>query len=259
MHDQSSYLEQFSSEEQQRRFTGTKKLYGDEAFGNFQQAHVMVIGVGGVGSWAVEGLARSGVGRLSLVDMDVIASSNINRQLPALTSTLGHDKIQVMAERCREINPQIQLNLIDDFLAKENIADILSTKPDVILDCIDDIPAKIALILHCRFHKIPLIVSGGAGGKIDPTQIRVTDLLRTTQDPMLAKIRYQLRQHGICKNPKEKFGVTCIYSEEQAKLTAQSCASAGLHCGGYGSAVSVTSSFAMFAVAEVLKKLQKKR
>lgn len=246
-------------DEQQRRFAGTAKLYGETAYQHYQQAHVMVIGVGGVGSWAVEALARSGVGHLTLVDMDVLASSNINRQLPALTSTLGHDKIQVMAERCREINPNIQLTLVDDFLAKENVAELLSTKPDVVLDCIDDIPAKVALILHCRFHKIPLIVSGGAGGKIDPTQIAVADLARTTQDPMLAKIRYQLRQYGICKNPKEKFAVTCIYSQEQVKLAENSCASAGLHCGGYGSAVAVTCSFAMFAVAEVVKKLQKKR
>lgn len=245
--------------EDERRFAGTAKLYGETAFQRFQQSHVMVIGVGGVGSWAVEALARSGIGKLTLVDMDVLASSNINRQLPALTSTLGYEKIEVMAQRCREINPHIQLDLIDDFLSPENVQQLLQSSPDVILDCIDDVKAKVALILHCRFHKIPLIVSGGAGGKIDPTQIRVADLSRTTQDPMLAKIRNQLRRHGICKNPKEKFGLTCIYSEEQAQLNENSCASAGLHCGGYGSAVSVTNSFAMFAVAEVLKKLQKKR
>lgn len=241
----------------QRRFAGVQKIYGESAFQNFQSAHVMVIGVGGVGSWAVEALARSGVGCLTLIDMDVLASSNVNRQLPALTSTLGQEKINVMAQRCLEINPNIQLHLVDDFLSVDNIETLLANKPDVILDCIDDVKAKLALILYCRFHKIPLIVSGGAGGKYDPSQIRVADLARTEQDPMLAKLRNQLRRKGICKNVKEKFGLTCIYSQEQPKLAENSCATSGLHCGGYGSAVAVTSTFAMFAVAETLKKLQK--
>lgn len=241
-----------------RRFAGANKIYGEQNFQKFNQSHVMVIGVGGVGSWAVEALARSGVGHLTLVDMDVLASSNINRQLPALTSTLGLEKIAVMAQRCREINPKIRVDLIDDFLSDDNLLEMLASTPDVILDCIDDVPAKLALILHCRFHKIPLIVSGGAGGKIDPSQVRVADLSRTEQDPMLAKLRNQLRRKGICKNVKEKFGLTCIYSVEQARLADNSCAAAGLHCGGYGSAMVVTNTFAMFAVAEVLKKLQKK-
>lgn len=241
-----------------RRFAGANKIYGEQNFQKFSQSHVMVIGVGGVGSWAVEALARSGVGHLTLVDMDVLASSNINRQLPALTSTLGLEKIAVMAQRCREINPKIRVDLIDDFLSADNLLEMLASTPDVILDCIDDVPAKLALILHCRFHKIPLIVSGGAGGKIDPSQVRVADLSRTEQDPMLAKLRNQLRRKGICKNVKEKFGLTCIYSVEQARLADNSCAAAGLHCGGYGSAMVVTNTFAMFAVAEVLKKLQKK-
>lgn len=249
---------QSTDDDYARRFAGANKIYGEQNFQKFNQSHVMVIGVGGVGSWAVEALARSGVGHLTLVDMDVLASSNINRQLPALTSTLGLEKIAVMAQRCREINPKIRVDLIDDFLSADNLLEMLASTPDVILDCIDDVPAKLALILHCRFHKIPLIVSGGAGGKIDPSQVRVADLSRTEQDPMLAKLRNQLRRKGICKNVKEKFGLTCIYSVEQARLADNSCAAAGLHCGGYGSAMVVTNTFAMFAVAEVLKKLQKK-
>lgn len=252
-------IENVEQDDLQRRFAGVQKIYGESAFQKFQSSHVMVIGVGGVGSWAVEALARSGVGCLTLIDMDVLASSNINRQLPALTSTLGQEKIAVMAQRCREINPKIQLHLVDDFLSADNIETLLANKPDVIVDCIDDVKAKLALILYCRFHKIPLIVSGGAGGKYDPSQIRVADLARTEQDPMLAKLRNQLRRKGICKNVKEKFGLTCIYSLEQPKLADNSCAAAGLHCGGYGSAVAVTSTFAMFAVAETLKKLQKRK
>ncbi|MCF9046466.1 tRNA threonylcarbamoyladenosine dehydratase [Acinetobacter nectaris] len=245
-------------DEYERRFAGVEKIYTTSSFEQYAQSHVMVIGIGGVGSWAVEALARTGIGELTLIDMDVLAASNINRQLPALTSTLGHEKIEVMAARCREINPRIQINLVDDYLSNDNLKEIMASKPDVVLDCIDDVKAKFALMLHCRFNKIPLIVSGGAGGKLDPLKIRVADLSKTEQDPMLAKLRSQLRAKGICKKPKEKFGITCVYSIDNPFSSAEVCATAGLRCGGYGSAVVVTSSFAMVAVAEVLKKLDKK-
>lgn len=243
-----------------RRFAGANKIYGESSFQTFENSHVMVIGIGGVGSWAVEALARSGVGKLTLIDMDVIVASNVNRQLPALSSTFGYAKIDVMAQRCREINPQIQIELIDDFLTPDNVTELLADRPDLVLDCIDDVKAKLALMLHCRFNKIPLIVSGGAGGKLDPLKIRVADLSKTEQDPMLAKLRTQLRSKGICKKPKEKFGITCVYSVDNPFSNAEACgvdSSAGLRCGGYGSAVVVTTSFAMVAVAEVLKKLSK--
>lgn len=246
-------------DEYDRRFAGVAKIYGDDSFHHYENSHVMVIGIGGVGSWAVEALARTGIGELTLVDMDVVAASNINRQLPAMTATLGCEKIEIMAERCRLINPRIKINLIDDYLTPENVKEILSGNPDIILDCIDDVKAKFALMLHCRFNKVPLIVSGGAGGKLDPLKIRVADLSRTEQDPMLAKLRAQLRAKGICKKPKEKFGITCVYSIDNPFSSADVCASAGLRCGGYGSAVVVTSSFAMVAVSEVLKKLDSKR
>ncbi|MCF8998597.1 tRNA threonylcarbamoyladenosine dehydratase [Acinetobacter nectaris] len=245
-------------DEYERRFAGVEKIYTTSSFEQYAQSHVMVIGIGGVGSWAVEALARTGVGQLTLIDMDVLAASNINRQLPALTSTLGYEKIEVMAQRCREINPRIQINLVDDYLSDDNLKEIMASKPDVVLDCIDDVKAKFALMLHCRFNKIPLIVSGGAGGKLDPLKIRVADLSKTEQDPMLAKLRSQLRAKGICKKTKEKFGITCVYSIDNPFSSADVCATAGLRCGGYGSAVVVTSSFAMVAVAEVLKKLDKK-
>lgn len=251
--------ELLQDDEYERRFAGVAKIYGEDSFSHYEKSHVMVIGIGGVGSWAVEALARSGVGELSLVDMDVVAASNINRQLPAMSTTLGHEKIAVMAERCHAINPRIKINLIDDYLTPENIKEILAGNPDLILDCIDDVKAKFALMLHCRFNKIPLIASGGAGGKLDPLKIRVADLSKTEQDPMLAKLRAQLRGKGICKKPKEKFGITCVYSIDNPFSSADVCASAGLRCGGYGSAVVVTSSFAMVAVAEGLKKLDSKR
>lgn len=251
--------ELLQDDEYDRRFAGVAKIYGDNSFNHYEKSHVMVIGIGGVGSWAVEALARTGIGELTLVDMDVVAASNINRQLPAMTSTLGHEKIEVMAERCRSINPRIKINLVDDYLTPENIKEILVNAPDLILDCIDDVKAKLALMLHCRFNKIPLIVSGGAGGKVDPLKIRAADLSRVEQDPMLAKLRTQLRNKGIGKKPKEKFGITCIYSVDNSFSNIDVCPSAGLRCGGYGSAVVVTSTFAMVAVAEVLKKLDNKR
>jgi len=246
-------------DEYDRRFAGVAKIYGDDSFHHYENSHVMVIGIGGVGSWAVEALARTGIGEVTIVDMDVVAASNINRQLPAMTTTLGREKIEIMAERCRAINPRIKVNLIDDYLTPENVKEILAGKPDIILDCIDDVKAKFALMLHCRFNKIPLIVSGGAGGKLDPLKIRVADLSKTEQDPMLAKLRAQLRAKGICKKPKEKFGITCVYSIDNPFSSTDVCPSAGLRCGGYGSAVVVTSSFAMVAVSEVLKKLDMKR
>ena len=259
LHTQQPHIDLPQDDEYDRRFAGVAKIYGEDAFNHYEKSHVMVIGIGGVGSWAVEALARTGVGELTLVDMDSIAASNINRQLPAMTATLGLEKIEVMAERCRSINPRIKINLIDDYLSTENIKELLAEAPDLILDCIDDVKAKLALMLHCRFNKIPLIVSGGAGGKLDPLKIRVADLSKTEQDPMLAKLRTQLRGMGICKKPKDKFGITCVYSIDNPFSSADVCPSAGLRCGGYGSAVVVTSSFAMVAAAEVLKKLDQKR
>ncbi|WP_120430663.1 tRNA threonylcarbamoyladenosine dehydratase [Acinetobacter baylyi] len=247
------------TDEYDRRFAGVAKIYGDDAFNHYEKSHVMVIGIGGVGSWAVEALARTAIGEITLVDMDVLAASNINRQLPALSSTLGQEKVDIMAERCRQINPHVKINIVDDFLSADNVADILASQPDVVLDCIDDVKAKLALMLYCRFNKIPLIVSGGAGGKLDPLKIRVADLSKTEQDPMLAKLRSQLRAKGICKKPKEKFGITCVYSIDNPFSGTEVCAAAGLRCGGYGSAVVVTSIFGMIAAAEVLKKLDIKK
>jgi len=243
-------------DEYTRRFAGIGRVYGDRRLTAFAQAHVMVIGIGGVGSWAAEALARTAIGEMTLVDMDILVASNINRQLPALTDTLGLEKTQAMAERIRGINPRIKLNIIDDFLTVDNLPQLLATPPDVVLDCIDDVKAKLALILHCRRHKIPLVVSGSAGGKTDPLSIRVADLSKTEYDPLLAKIRRTLRQdYNMCKKPKDKFGVTCVYSIEQP-YQPETCTTGGLQCGGYGSATVMTASVGLVAVAEVLKKLK---
>ncbi|MDO5651552.1 MAG: tRNA threonylcarbamoyladenosine dehydratase [Moraxella sp.] len=244
-----------------RRFTGTRTLYQGD-FDKFTQAHVYIIGVGGVGSWVAEGLARTGIGEITLIDMDVLVESNVNRQLPALTDTFGESKISAMQTRLVGINPAIKANCIDDFLTADNVATLLPSRDEirqlaeqgkavVVLDCVDDMNAKVAIAMHCRFNKIKLIVSGGAGGKIDPTLIKVADLKDVSQDPLLARLRSKLRERGINQAMKEKFAIKCVYSTEQPKM-ANACES-GLHCGGYGSAVAVTSVVAMVMVAECLK------
>ena len=256
-----------SNEQYERRFKGTQTLYGASAVDTFAAAHVYVIGVGGVGSWAAEALARTAVGTITLIDLDILVASNVNRQLPALDSTFGESKIAAMATRIREINPKVTLHLIDDFLTPENVAALLPSRaqakaaaqnnPIVILDCVDDMNAKLAIALHCRFNKLKLVCAGGAGGKIDPSQIKVSDLRDSYQDPLLAKLRNKLRhEKGINSALKEKFGIKCVYSTEPPRVD-KSCQTGGLHCGGYGSAVVVTSVVAMLMVSEALQLLLK--
>lgn len=252
----------------ERRFKGTQTLYGESAVNTFAAAHVYVIGVGGVGSWAAEALARTAVGTITLIDLDVLVASNVNRQLPALDSTFGQSKIAAMATRIREINPNVTVHLVDDFLSIDNVDTLLPSRHDakmavdqgcpmVILDCVDDMSAKLAIALHCRFNKLKLICAGGAGGKIDPRQVTVGDLRDTYQDPLLAKLRNKLRhEKGINSALKDKFGIRCVYSTEPPRVDKGYQVS-GLQCGGYGSAVVVTSVVAMLMVSEALQLLIK--
>lgn len=239
-----------------RRFGGIIRIYGEAAFTRFTQAHICVIGVGGVGSWAVEALARSGIGQLTLIDLDNVAESNINRQLPALSSTIGCAKVTVLQERCLEINPACQVQLIEDFVEKETVAELITPQFDYVLDCIDNFRIKAALAAHCRRNKIRLITLGGAGGQQDPTKIRLSDLSRTLQDPLLARVRKELRQHyGFSQNPKRRFDIPAVWSEEAMKLPTNGPA-CDLSCaGGIGSVMTVTASFALVAVSHVLNKL----
>jgi len=248
---------------QSRRFGGVARLYGEEGLAAFEQAHVLVAGLGGVGSWAAEALARSAVGELTLVDFDHIAESNVNRQLHAVEGEFGKSKVQAMTERLLLINPQLKINAIDDFLTPENMSEYLGQGAKkskavqfhnfVILDATDDVKMKTALAAYCR-KDIPLIICGGAGGKLDPSRISAEDLTKTTQDPLLSKIRYNLRkEHGFTSDPKKKFQITAIYSDEPR----QGVSSGGLACSGYGSAVTVTATFGFVAAAEALKIIKK--
>lgn len=249
-----------------RRFGGITRLYGKGALDTFSNAHVCIIGLGGVGSWAAEALVRSGIGHLTLIDMDHVAESNINRQLQAMTSSLGMNKITVLKARMLDINPHCQVELLDDFVTPENLGDLITGNLDFVIDCIDDFRTKAALIHYCKEKQLPLVTTGGAGGKRDPAKIRLTDLSRSEQDPLLAKTRSLLRQQfGFPRNLKKKFRVPCVWSEEQqvflwdsgeiCQQRPDTIQSQALNCGGLGSSMPVTATFAHFAVAHVLDKL----
>jgi tRNA A37 threonylcarbamoyladenosine dehydratase len=250
----------------ERRFGGIARLYGDAALAAFRNAHVCVIGVGGVGSWAVEALARSAVGQITLIDLDHLAESNVNRQIHALTDTLGKAKVGALAERIAQINPFCRVTEIEDFVTEENLASlIVSGRFDYVIDAIDNARAKTALVVHCRAHQIPLVMIGSAGGQIDPTRIAIVDLSRTEQEPLLARVRKRLRaHHGFPRGTKNKFGVDAVYSTEPLRHP-ELCATdedgpgiTGLNCAGYGSAVVVTASFGFVAAGFVLRKLAEK-
>lgn len=246
-----------------RRFGGMDRLYGVGTVDRLLRAHVCVVGIGGVGSWVAESLARSGVGRLTLIDLDHVAESNINRQAHALDDTLGQAKVLAMAARIRAINPLCDLHLVEDFLDADNVAGLLGTF-DVVVDAIDNVRAKVAMAAHCRAAGLTLIMAGGAGGKTDPTRIRVADLSATEQDPLLAKVRAQLRKaHGFPRDPRRKFGIEAVYSCEPLRLPVVSCETdagrglQGLACAGYGSSMAMTASVGLFASARVLEHLLK--
>lgn len=247
-----------------RRFSGVRRLYGEQGLQHLQAAHVLVIGLGGVGSWTVEALARNAVGKLTLVDLDNIAESNINRQIHALDENVGKAKVTAMRERIVQINPTCDVVEIEDFISAENMVSVLAARPDVVVDCMDDTKAKIALAAYCKQQQLPLIVVGSAGGKLDATRIRLTDLAHVQGDRMLAKVRNQLRRdHGFAKasdNKKSvKFGITAVYSDEPVEKPAETCDTqaglTGLHCAGYGSSICVTASFGFVAAQQALQQL----
>lgn len=253
------------------RFAGVERLYGQGALDRLASAHVCVVGIGGVGSWAVEALARSGIGKLTLIDADDICVSNTNRQLPALDGQFGRNKVDVMAERCSAINPEIEVDAVASFLTTSNMEALLGGGFDLVLDACDSFRTKVEMIAYCRRRKQPIITVGAAGGRTDVTQIRVRDLSRTEHDAMLSLIRKKLRsEFNFPKNHDRYFGVPAVYSLENVRYPQADGSVCGirpkmgpdealkLDCGGgLGAATHITGAFAFAAVGKAMEMLLK--
>jgi len=250
-------------------FSGIERLYGAQAYGLIKRMHVCVVGIGGVGSWVVEALARSAVRNITLIDYDTIESSNINRQIHALNSTIEQKKCTVMLERVKDINPDCEVNIIDDFITLDNMAELLNNGYDYVVDAIDSIKFKAGLIYYCKRNKIPVITTGGAGGLTDPSVVKIADLSKTYNDALAAKVRSTLRdQYNFTRNPKRSFRVDCVFSSQQQLYPKDdgsvSHEKPGIHgvsldCRfGYGAASFVTGTFGFIAAAHIIKKYLKK-
>lgn len=247
------------------RFSGLARLYGNAGLSKLRHANVAVVGIGGVGSWAAEALARTAVGQITLIDLDDIAISNINRQLHALDSTIEQSKVDVMKARIGQINPECEVTAIEDFVTTETLEDYLNSTFDVVIDAVDSIKAKAAMIAYCKRNKIKIITVGGAGGQIDPLKITCNDLAKTIQDPLAAKLRSELRRfYNFSKNPKRNFGVECVYSTEQLRYPqsdgtvsfakSQQQGAGKMDCAtGFGAFVGVTASFGLVAASRAIQ------
>ncbi|TXJ08200.1 MAG: tRNA threonylcarbamoyladenosine dehydratase [Alicycliphilus sp.] len=243
----------------QRRFGGLQRLYGVAGAQRIRAAHVAVIGIGGVGSWAAEALARSGVGRLTLIDMDHVAESNVNRQIHALSTTLGQAKVRAMAERIALINPGCRVDCIEEFVDPANWPTIVPAAVDAVIDACDQVRAKAAMAAWAMQTRTAFITVGAAGGKRLAHKVDVDDLAHTTHDPLLAHLRYRLRrEHGAARDGK-RIGVACVFSREAVAPPHASCAidegDGSLNCHGYGSSVAVTATFGHCAAGWLLDKL----
>lgn len=248
-----------------RRFSGVTRLYGDAAAERFRAARMVVVGIGGVGSWAAEALARSAVGQLTLVDLDHVAESNTNRQIHALGDAYGRAKVDAMAERVAAINPACTVRAVDEFASVSNAASLVAGA-DVVIDCIDQVIAKAALIAAARAVGVAVVTCGAAGGRVDPTRIRCDDLARLSGDPLLAKVRHRLRRdHGFPRDTGKRpsrFGVVGVFSDEPLRRPAPVCDADGrpvtggaLACAGYGSSVVVTATMGFVAAGQALASL----
>ena len=260
----------------ERRFGGLRRLYGDQGYQRVRQARVAVVGLGGVGSWAAEALARSGVASLSLIDLDHVAESNINRQVQALDHTVGQAKALALQQRIADIHPGCRVHAIEEFVDAENWPGLLRTPVDAVIDACDQGHAKLAMARWALAQKIPLVVCGAAGGKRLAQLVEVADLALTSHDPLLASLRQRLRRQGA---PRQgALGLACVFSREPVAMPAAQPESAAgnvdpelaghngqaatpgtesnLNCHGYGSSVTVTATFGMVAAGEVLRLLQ---
>lgn len=244
------------------RFSGIRRLYGVDGLARLVRAHVCVVGIGGVGSWAAEALARTGIGRITLVDLDDVCVSNVNRQLHALDGEIGRPKVEVMVKRIRAINPAIEIHSVLEFFTAENAARLFANGFDSVIDAIDHVGNKCLLITECRARNIPIITCGGAGGRRDPTAIRVADLADATHDRLLRQTRDRLRaEYGFQRKPGKKIGVDCIFSPEPPVFswkngticaTREAGSAMKLDCeSGYGTAAFVTGAFGFAAASRV--------
>ena len=243
----------------ERRFAGLERLFGQEGAARIRSAHVAVVGIGGVGSWTAEALARSGVGALTLIDLDHVAESNVNRQIHALTTTIGQAKVRAMAERIALINPACRVNCVEEFVDARNWPTLLPSSVDALVDACDQVNAKAVMAAWAVSTRLPFVTVGAAGGKRHAYKVEVEDLAFTTHDPLLAQLRYRLRRnHGAAREGR-KIGVTCVYSKEAVSKPHASCGvgegDGSLNCHGYGSSVAVTATFGQCAAGWILDKL----
>lgn len=252
------------------RFSALTRVYGRSVSEELPLLHIAVVGIGGVGSWAAEALARNNIGSITLIDPDDITLSNINRQCHALSETVGQAKVTVMRERILSINPSAQCHAIEDMLVEKNLQQYVTPDFDYVIDAIDSIRFKAALINHCRRNKIKIVTTGGAGGRVDPLQVDVADLSRTWNDALAAKVRSRLRSdYGFSRNPKRRFSVDCVFSPEQPRYPADGgevthakpgIPGAKLDCEqGYGSVGMVTSVFGLVAASVAVNKALERR
>jgi tRNA A37 threonylcarbamoyladenosine dehydratase len=253
----------------QNRFRGVDRLYGAGALKTLAERHVCVVGVGGVGSWAAEALARSGIGRLTLIDADEVCLSNTNRQSHALAGQYGRTKVDVLAERLRAINPTLALEPLAQFVTPKNLREVLDRGYDYVFDACDSFRVKVEMTGYCRRNKIPILVCGSAGGRTDPTRIQVRDLSRTEHDKLLGMVRKKLRdEFNFTRNPERYFGVQAVFSLENVRYPQPDgtvCATRPpmdaahalkLDCGqGLGAVMHVTAAFAMAGVARIVERL----
>jgi tRNA A37 threonylcarbamoyladenosine dehydratase len=245
----------------ERRFSGLRRLYGDAAYERLRAARVAVVGLGGVGSWAVEALARCGVSSLTLVDLDHVAESNINRQIQATSRTVGMAKAQALAQRIADIHPGCAVHGVEDFAGEDNWPSLLPEPVDAVIDACDQVRAKAHIAAWALAAKMPLVCVGAAGGKHRPEAVQCADLGLVTHDRLLASLRQRLRQHhGAAR--KGRMGIRCVYSQETVARPEAVCEGIGqsdgtLNCHGYGSSVVVTSVFGMVAAAQAIECLVK--
>lgn len=247
----------------QRRFGGLARLYGPAGAQAIAKAHVVVVGIGGVGSWAVEALARSGVARLTLIDLDHVSESNINRQIQALTATVGQAKVQAMRQRIAQIHPQCEVRCVEEFVSSDNWPDVAGLGPRgdaplAVIDACDQVSAKVTLAAWALSAQVPFVCVGAAGGKRHAHRVDIADLADVTHDPLLAQLRYRLRKHHDAAR-KGRMRLSCVFSREPVGQAIAVCNSepgersdSSLNCHGYGSVVSVTATFGQCAAGWVL-------